>query len=54
MPELEVVGEPDLILSAGYAFSVPHFSERIHYYPAARVEEIYHEKYVHAQIRDSH
>jgi hypothetical protein len=54
MPELELVGEPDLTLSAGYAFSVPHFSERIHYYPAARVEEIYQEKYVHAQIRDSH
>jgi hypothetical protein len=46
MPELEAVGEPDLIFSAGYRFSVPHFSEEmIKYYPAERVEEIYHEKY---------
>ena len=50
MPELEVVGEPDLIISAGYALSVPHFLERIHYYPGARFEEIYHEKeYVHVR-----
>jgi hypothetical protein len=49
MPELEVMGEPDLIISARYTFSVPHFSKMINYYPAAHVEEIYHEKYVHVR-----